>query len=101
MKVVLTDESLERLEESLRFYIEELEIPKSKVAEIKNRLISKAKSLSKYPHKGQYEPYLAKLRQGHRRLIEGNFKIVYRVEADIVYVVDFFDSRVSPSRMKG
>lgn len=101
MKVVLTDQSLERLESSLRFYLEELEIPKTKVAEIKNRLITSAKGLSKRPHKGQYEPYLAKLKQGHRRLIEGNFKIVYRVENNTVYVVDFFDSRDNPSKMKG
>ena len=101
MKVVLTDQSLERLEASLRFYIEELEIPKAKVTEIKSRLIKSAKSLSERPYKGQYEPYLAKLKQGHRRIIEGNFKILYRVEDNTVYVVDFFDSRDSPSKMKG
>lgn len=101
MKVVLTEESLIRLESALRFYMEELQIPKSKVAEIKDRLIKRAKSLSKYPYKGQYEPYLARLRQGHRRLIQGNFKIIYRVESDTVYVVDFFDSRDSPSKMRG
>lgn len=101
MKVVLTDQSLERLENSLLFYIEELEIPKEKVVQIKNKLLKRARSLSKQPHKGQYEPYLAKLKQGHRRLVEGNFKIVYRVESDVIYVVDFFDSRDDPKKMKG
>ena len=101
MKVVLTDQSLERLESALRFYLEELEIPKTKVVEIKGRLIKSATGLSKRPYKGQYEPYLAKLKQGHRRLIEGNFKIVYRVENDNIYVVDFFDSRDNPSKMMG
>lgn len=47
MKVVITDQSLERLESSLRFYLEELEIPKIKVAEIKNRLIKSALGLAK------------------------------------------------------
>ena len=46
MKVVLTDQSLERLEKSLLYYLEELEIPKVKVAEIKNKLLKRAKSLS-------------------------------------------------------
>jgi Txe/YoeB family toxin of Txe-Axe toxin-antitoxin module len=101
VKVVLTQESLERLEKVLRFYIEELEVPKAKVSEIKNRLIERTRSLSKNPYQGQYEPYLVKLKQGHRRLIEGNFKIVYRIEDDTVYVVDFFDSRENPSKMKG
>jgi len=101
MKVVLTDQSLERLENSLQFYLEELQIPKTKVVEVKNRLLKSARSLSERPYKGQYEPYLAKLKQGHRRLIEGNFKIVYRVEGNIIYVVDFFDSRDDPKKMKG
>ena len=38
MKVVLTDQSLDRLENTLRFYLEELQIPKNKVIEIKSRL---------------------------------------------------------------
>lgn len=101
MKVVLTDQSLERLEKSLLYYLEELEIPKVKVAEIKNKLLKRAKSLSRQPYKGQYELYLAKLNQAHRRLIEGNFKIVYRIDENVIYVVDFFDSRDSPEKMKG
>ncbi|MBK6266386.1 type II toxin-antitoxin system RelE/ParE family toxin [Marivirga sp. S37H4] len=101
MKVILTEQSLIRLEKSLRFYLEELEIPEAQVIKIKNRLIGKAKTLSKSPHKGQYEPYLSKLKQGHRRLIEGNFKIIYRVEGNTIYIVDFFDSRDDPKKMKG
>ncbi len=101
MKVVLTEQSLKRLEKSLRFYIEELEIPKDQVVKIKNRLIGKAKSLAKSPRKGQYEPYLSKLQKGHRRLIEGNFKIIYRVEGSYIYIVDFFDSRDDPKKMRG
>ena len=101
MKVVLTDQSLERLEKSLLYYLEELQIPTFKVAEIKNNLLKSARSLYRQPYKGQFELYLAKLNQGHRRLIEGNFKIVYRVEDNVIYVVDFFDSRDNPEKMKG
>ncbi len=63
--------------------------------------MGRAKTLSKSPHKGQYEPYLSKLKQGHRRLVEGNFKIVYRVEGNTIYIVDFFDSRDDHNKMKG
>ncbi len=101
MKVVLTEHSVNRLESSLQFYLEVLEIPKAQVIKIKNSLIESARSLSKNPYKGQYEPYLIKLKQGHRRLIKGNFKIVYRVEENTIYVVDFFDSRDDPKKMKG
>ena len=101
MKVILADQSLDRLEDALLFYLEELKTPKTKVAEIKIKLLKKARNLSKNPYKGQYEPYLSKLKKGHRRLIEGNLKIVYRVESNMVYVVDFFDTRNDPRKMKG
>ena len=80
MRVDITGRSLDRLEESLRFYLEELDIPLEKVLEIKDQLIARAKSLSKNPYKGQLEPYLTKLQKEHRRIIEGNFKIIYRIE---------------------
>ncbi|NJN28035.1 MAG: type II toxin-antitoxin system RelE/ParE family toxin [Cyclobacteriaceae bacterium] len=99
MEVVITDQSLTRLEKSLHFYITELEMPVEKAIEIKDTLLRRARSLSGQPYKGQFEPYLTKLNQGHRRLIEGNFKIVYRIENDMIYVVDFFDSHQEPNKL--
>jgi len=99
MDVVITDQSLNRLEESLHFYITELEMPVEKAIEIKDTLLNSARSLSSHPYKGQPEPYLTKLNKGHRRLIDGNFKIVYRIENDKIYVVDFFDSHQKPNRL--
>lgn len=99
MEVVITDQSLTRLEESLHFYITELEMPVEKAIEIKDLLLFRARNLGEHPQKGQTEPYLSKLNQGHRRLIEGNFKIVYRIENDVIYVVDFFDSHQKPNKL--
>jgi len=99
MEVVFTDQSLIHLEESLHFYITELEMPIEKALEIKDRLMQRARSLSNYPYKGQPEPYLSKLEQGHRRIIEGNFKIVYRIENKMIYIVDFFDSHQRPNKL--
>jgi len=101
LKVVLTEQSLDRLESSLRFYLDDLQIPIEKVVEIKNELISSAESLAAHPFLGQHEPYLIKLRRGYRRIIKGNFKIIYRIEGEIIYVVDFFDSRDDPRKMIG
>jgi len=39
MKVVITSRSLERREESLRFYLEELDLPLEKVLALKDQLI--------------------------------------------------------------
>jgi hypothetical protein len=44
---------------------------------------------------------LEHLGAGHRRVIVGPFKIIYRLTANAVYVTDIFDSRRDPKRMKG
>jgi len=99
MNVVLTNQSIDRLEKCLRFYLNEMEVPLERVLEIKDDLLESAKRLSKNPYKGQLEPYLIKLNKGHRRIIKGNIKIIYRIEEKTIYITDFFDTRRSPSKM--
>ena len=41
------------------------------------------------------------LKEGHRRVIDGHVKIIYRIVEEAVYVTDFFDSRSDPGKMKG
>jgi hypothetical protein len=46
------------------------------------------------------EEYLDHLGQAHRRVIEGNYKIIYKVTDDAIIVTDVFDTRQNPSKMK-
>ncbi|MEL7004422.1 MAG: type II toxin-antitoxin system RelE/ParE family toxin [Bacteroidota bacterium] len=101
MKVVYTAQSIKSLEESLFFLIEERKVPIQKVIEIKDRLLDQTDSLSLSPYKGQKEEYLRHLNEDHRRLVEGHFKIIYKIEKEIIYIIDFFDSRQDPMSMKG
>jgi plasmid stabilization system protein ParE len=101
MKIVYTDQSFESLNESLQFLLEIQKIPMEKVIEIRAQLLDKVDSLIKNPHLGQPEEYLEHLEKGHRRLVFGNFKIIYRVEGNYIYITDFFDSRQDPEKMKG
>jgi hypothetical protein len=94
MKVIITNQSLDRLEESLSFYLEELEVPLERIAEIKTQLLTKARSLSMNVHKKQHEPYLKNLNKGHRRLIEGHFKIIYRIEGDYMSLTFLMPGRI-------
>jgi plasmid stabilization system protein ParE len=50
---------------------------------------------------GQFEPELEDLGLGHRRVIVGPFKIIYRITPKQIVVTDIFDSRRDPKRMKG
>ena len=101
MRIIYTDQSFESLEESIQFLLKVQKVSLEKVLEIRNQLLEKAASLTTDPHVGQYEEYLEHLEKGHRRLIDGNFKIIYRIEEDCIYITDFFDTRQDPEKMKG
>ncbi len=101
MKILYTEQALVSLTETLRFLIEGQEIPIEKVVEIKSLLLNKAENLVHNPYSGQLEEHLIHLNLGHRRIIENNIKIIYRVVDNIIYVADFFDARQNPIKMKG
>lgn len=61
----------------------------------------KIRWLGNNPGAGQFEPELAWMNLGHRRIIVRNFKIVYRILDDLIVVNDIFDSRRDPDRMRG
>ena len=101
MRIIFTDQSFESLEESIQFLLTVQGVPLEKVLEIRDQLLDKADSLITNPYIGQYEAYLEHLEKGHRRLIEGNFKIIYRIESGYIYITDFFDTRQDLEKMKG
>jgi plasmid stabilization system protein ParE len=62
--------------------------------------LAKADKLLDNPHVGQLEEYLEHMGQSHRRIIEGHYKIIYRVKGEMIVITDIFDSRQDPSKMK-
>lgn len=85
----------------MRFLLGDQNFSSEKVLGIRRLLLDRADSLAVNPYVGQYEEYLEHLEQGHRRLVEGSFKIIYRIEEEDVYITDVFDTRQSPSKMRG
>ena len=59
------------------------------------------RSIAKYPRGGQVEPWLEHLGMGHRRVIVGPLKIIYRFEGNTILIPEIFDSRRNPSHMRG
>lgn len=98
MKVFYTEQALESLQDCLDFLW--IEHSPDKITEIRDRIILKVEKLKSNPFVGQREEYLLHLRLDHRRIIEGNYKIIYRVINDIIYITDIFDSRQDPAKMK-
>jgi toxin ParE1/3/4 len=99
MKLFYTEQAVVSLQECLDFLPPE--ISEEKRLQIRDRILSKAQKLLLKPHIGRREEYLEHLGQSHRRIIEGPYKIIYRIEGDIIYITDIFDSRQDPAKMKG
>ena len=72
-----------------------------KVADkIRKSIFDATRRLAKQPLMGAVEENLSELRQTHRYLISGNYKIIYRVINDDVYITDIFDSRQDPQKTR-
>jgi toxin ParE1/3/4 len=98
VKLLYTEQALDSLQECLDFL--SAGVPPGKIQEIRDRIIAKADKLLESPFTGQRDEYLAHLGLEHRRIIEGNYKIIYRVTGEIIYITDIFDTRQDPSEMK-
>jgi len=100
MKVIYTNQSYESLKEATIFLLEEQGLPLKKILNLRSKLLDRASHLVNTYNHHQEEEYLKHLGKSHRRVIEGYFKIIYRVERNIIYITDFFDTRQDPIKMK-
>lgn len=55
--------------------------------------------LIKYHEMGAIEPNLEELKQHHRFILQGNYKIMYRIIKEDIYVVDIFDCQQDPDKL--
>lgn len=99
MKLVYTEQAISSLQECLDFFPPD--VSAEKVNEIRDRILARADKLLLSPYMGQQEEYLSHMGQSHRRVVEGIYKIIYRVENDVIIITDIFASPQDPSKMKG
>ncbi|NEW85438.1 MAG: type II toxin-antitoxin system RelE/ParE family toxin [Mariniphaga sp.] len=98
MKLVYTEQALQSLEEALAFVAPKVSY--EKLMQIRGLILDKADHLISQPLKGQKEPLLEHLGLKHRRLVEGHYKIIYRIIGEYIYITDIFDSRQDSDKMK-
>jgi toxin ParE1/3/4 len=99
VKLFYTEQAITSLQECLDFLPPEVSTKKR--LQIRDKLIAKVEKLLTTPALGQHEDYLEHLNQSHRRIVDGHYKIIYRIEGEIIYITDIFDSRQDPGKMKG
>ena len=97
LKVIWTDYALNQLEQIFDFfkYTASINVSKKIVAQI----IDKTLLLENNPFIGSKEPLLENRSREYRYLVEGNYKIIYSVEGNIVRVNSIFDCRQSPIKV--
>jgi plasmid stabilization system protein ParE len=99
LRIVITTPAWESYERSLRFLAGNM--TDRELERWDEKLWDRITDLKRFPRGGQYEPHLEHLGEGHRRLVVGHFKVVYRIEGKTIFVTDIFDARQDPRKMKG
>jgi toxin ParE1/3/4 len=97
MRLVITLPARDSLKDIHEYY--KANVSKRIADKIKSGIVQKLNFLSHHPHSGQEEETLKELNLGHRRIVQGNYKIIYRIIENVIYVTDIFDSRRDPSKV--
>ena len=99
MELKVTDYAIAHLVESVERTMEGASIPKRE--EIIDRVLKGMQRLLEWPKAGQVEIWMEGKEYVYRRLVIGNFKVIYRIDGEVVYVTDIFDMRQDPKMMRG
>ena len=97
MKVFWTKYALDSLSTVYYYYRNNVNV--NIASNIRDSILSSTKQLEKFPQSGQTEELLMNLEEGHRYIIRGNYKIIYKVQTNKVYITDVFDTRQNPERI--
>ncbi len=97
MTVLYTAWAKQQLREIYTFYKEVGNSKKGR--KIRVAVNKKVLQLKDFPLLGREEELLSSLGQGHRYLVEGQYKIIYRIIESTVYVTDIFDTRRNPNQI--
>lgn len=97
MKVFWTKFALNSLSEIFEYYKENVSIVIA--LNIKESILTCTRQLEKQPLSGTTEELLYELGEGHRYLLRGNYKIIYKIQSNKVYITDVFDCRQNPDKI--
>ncbi len=97
IKIVWTDFAVEKLSEIFQYYKEVAGADKSQ--QIVNLIIEKTIYLEKHPAIGVKEELLNKRKKEFRYIVQGNYKIVYWIELNIITIATVFDTRQNPKNL--
>lgn len=99
MELKVSDYAIAHLVESVELTLGKASVEKRE--EVIDSVLEETRRLLQWPNAGQVEIWMEGREHVYRRLVVGNFKVIYRVEDETIYVTDIFDARQDPRMMKG
>jgi len=97
MKILWSNFAIEMLLEIYNYHKENAN--PSIARKIKTSIFTATDQLKKHPASGQIELNLEKLKEGHRYLVKGNYKIIYKEVPEGLLITDVFDTRQDPIKL--
>lgn len=97
MKIIWTDFAIENLKDIFDYY--SIKASKKVAHKIRKQIFESTKQLSENPESGQIELNLEKLKQNHRYLVSGNYKVIYKISENSIIIADVFDARQNSIKM--
>ena len=97
MRIIWSDFSSKILFEIYQYHKEKAGYPVAQ--KIKSTIFKSTKRLIKHSTSGQIELTLENLGEGHRYLVEGNYKIIYKKVKEGILITDIFDTRQDPAKI--
>src|ERR1035437_2906480 len=97
MKVFWTKFALDTLHDIYEFYKNNASVLVAN--NIKESILLSTRQLKLQPLSGTIEVLLQHMNEGHRYIIRGNFKIIYKIQSQRIYVSDVFDTRQNPTKI--
>ncbi|HEY3372696.1 MAG TPA: type II toxin-antitoxin system RelE/ParE family toxin [Prolixibacteraceae bacterium] len=98
MKVLWTKFALDSLSEVYYYYLKNVNL--NIACNIRDSILSITKQLEKHSLSGPTEELLIDLEEGHRYIVRGNYKIIYKIQNEKVYITDVFDTRQNPDKIR-
>lgn len=64
-----------------------------------HKIIERTDILASHPFIGQSETALTEIGQNSRYLVEGNYKIIYQIEGNVITISDVFHTKQDPRKI--
>ncbi len=98
MKIIWTIPANKELRKIYNFYKKNASV---KVAQsIKDKIFESTNQLENFEYSAPMEALLKDRKEDYRSLVSGYFKVIYKVTPKEIYIVDVFDCRQYPEKIK-